>query len=41
MSVNIGVATYITILMIVIMAIGFIGQARQDAKAKKINKELK
>jgi hypothetical protein len=40
MGVNIGVATYITILMIALMAIGFIGQARQDAKAKKLDKQM-
>lgn len=31
---NIGVAAYITILMIVLIAIGFIGQSKQDAANK-------
>ena len=38
MGVNMGVATYITVLMLAIMAIGFIGQARQDAQKKDIKK---
>lgn len=36
MAVNIGVASYITILMVVLMGIGFFGQARQDAQKNDI-----
>lgn len=38
MGVNIGVASYITILMIVLFAIGIVGQARQDAQKKDSQK---
>jgi hypothetical protein len=38
MGVNIGVAAYICILLVVLLGICFIGQAKQDAKKRNSNK---